>query len=827
MKMKDKLFLILLAGVLLLAGCADPVSDLKTGAAPELDGESGVAFTIPVLAPWLARALASVAEADVPSRAFMVSDKVEIIAFDSTSTEVKRTSFARDMEPGDSISGSLALDVGTGYTLEVNIYNYAVSETEPVLRGVSPAFDVVRGQHMPVSVACLPINPVPLAEGTPGTYDMLPFVLDNQGMPLEYGGETWFSLTAPSSGCVQFLFSPFDETYYFLTLYTEEGRVFDNRDLYNIDQYQNDSFVTGLTPGDTYFAGLACSAPAYEAVGGSLSMAEYVPNYLDETDVPDPDLRSLLEYYTGKEFTLSTGTPGADSISDMDLAGIEDEIRTDGWNGGPVITTLTNVKGIEYCDGTDFLLLNMNDLSGVDANLASIAGMDNLRQLDAYYCHLQDLEFLEGATNLENLAIVGNTDLDAAALAFITAANFPYLRRLDISGWDRNGDDIADYVTPAEWTTLLDELEEFTELVRVNLETFMDQDAMFAELYATLFSPDPSKWETISLSGNQISSASLASLVNLPNLELLNLDRNLSLTDLSFVAGMASLNGVSLVDSGITDITPLETLMNNGGLSDFSGWNHDIMINSCSSLDLTEGTANGDALAALVGAGVRVSHDASWIGHGPVWEAAFSNPEGAGIHGMAFDGTNLWMVARDLDEILKVDPSDGTVLGRFDSPVSGGTGLTWDGTNLWFTSDNNDPGYFTLYKLDPADGTVLTSFNAPGSHDSTGMTWDGTALWNTGFHENLYRIDPADGTVLATLDAPEGTMEGMAYAHDVLYVLSWEMGEVGKIDPATGELLDHFSTPEAHPLGLTYDGTHLWCSIDGGTQIYRMDISSW
>src|SRR5690606_6590189 len=69
-------------------------------------------------------------------------------------------------------------------------------------------------------------------------------------------------------------------------------------------------------------------------------------------------------------------------------------------------------------------------------------------------------------------------------------------------------------------------------------------------------------------------------------------------------------------------------------------------------------------------------------------------------------------------------------------------GLAWDGTNLWLVASR------TIYKIDPATGNVLTSFPEPG-RGATTIAFDGTDLWVADATTGLaYRMDPDTGAVL-------------------------------------------------------------------------------
>jgi hypothetical protein len=269
-----------------------------------------------------------------------------------------------------------------------------------------------------------------------------------------------------------------------------------------------------------------------------------------------------------------------------------------------------------------------------------------------------------------------------------------------------------------------------------------------------------------------------------------------------------------LYSTAVSDLTPIWHLYSiHGAFSDPDNNNY-ININGCN-MDITPGSSNYTIVSNLINAGVLVVYgDGNQIYTQVIaWEDVFTNPNGAYIHGMTYDGAVLWMVGRDTNLIYRVDATDGSVLTTIPSPTTAtdGTGLTYDGSSLWYTHDQSPR---MIYEVDPADGTVLSSFAAPGGGDSTGLAWDGTYLWNTGFGENIYQLDTA-GNVQTSFTAPTDTPEGMTYANGYLWTIGY-YNTLYKLDPADGTIVASYSTPPASLYGLTSDGTNRWLSTNDG-----------
>lgn len=601
----------IIAVVLLAGGCGTPFLPDVDGmnpppGAPNGGGgvSTGVTLRIPHLAPWI-RALW--APSGSGARAIGVSDAVEIIVGQGVG-EVLRRNVSHDDDLAQTIECAIGLPAGTGYEITVNIYNHQVSTDLPVVSGTASGVTVVEGQRTAITITCTPTNPVPVSLDAATSVELVPFGM--YGDPT--GSEVWFQFTAPSSGYLRVTPSFAGIHQAAVGLFDAAGIIVGDQTVMNTITSAPSIFLTGMGAGQTYYLVVAVTASDSALKSGTLLLEEVVPNYLDDTDVPNADLRQLLEFYTGKEFTTATNPNPASPITDADLAALSGEVRTDGYNGGPVVSGITNLTGLEYCDGVHFVLLNGNDLSGPDANLQVLSRMDSLFTLDAVSCGLQDLSFLAGVTQLSQLKVWDNPDLDLADLLSVDAASFPDLTHLGIGAWDTDGDGIVDSVSEGDWQSILTMLSGHTVLDDLILVDFEITDGMLGSLYSQVLNQDPSRWDKLSLAGGSLTEASAADLANLPGLRELILSNNPGLADISWITGLTELTGLRLDGTGITDITPLATLYDNGGLATRHWWAEDVDIRGCASLDLSGGSANLASLEYLLGNGVRVAADATW-----------------------------------------------------------------------------------------------------------------------------------------------------------------------------------------------------------------------
>lgn len=198
--------------------------------------------------------------------------------------------------------------------------------------------------------------------------------------------------------------------------------------------------------------------------------------------------------------------------------------------------------------------------------------------------------------------------------------------------------------------------------------------------------------------------------------------------------------------------------------------------------------------------------------------ASFANPGSQSLHGLAFDGTDLWLAGYGEGKIHKVDTS-GKLLTSIDAQSSNPTGLTFDGTYLWVASDTT----LKIYQIDTS-GNLISSFAAPGD-DSTGLAFDGTALWNADFSfgGRIHKLDTS-GALITSFKAPGSNPEGLTFDGSNLWLTDYDQNKIYKLTTG-GAVLASAPGPGGHPIGLTFDGTYLWLADQQTNLVYKLATS--
>lgn len=169
------------------------------------------------------------------------------------------------------------------------------------------------------------------------------------------------------------------------------------------------------------------------------------------------------------------------------------------------------------------------------------------------------------------------------------------------------------------------------------------------------------------------------------------------------------------------------------------------------------------------------------------------------VHGVTFDGQNIWLASDD--KLSAIDPDTGETTRSFDVPADAGT--AFDGHYLYQIVEDR------IQKIDPVSGQVLATIPAPGGGDDSGLTWAEGTLWVGQYHHRqILQIDPNTGTVLRTIQSNR-FVTGVTWAGDELWhaTLENEESELRRVNPQTSQVLEIVEMPSGTLIsGLESDG---------------------
>ncbi len=306
----------------------------------------------------------------------------------------------------------------------------------------------------------------------------------------------------------------------------------------------------------------------------------------------------------------------------------------------------------DYPDPSTFALPDLSILRGLralrvdglpldDADIETIGSTDTLRYLNIYGS--EDTGYELAFTQLDPLADVQDlSSLNMGGLLpvsvtewteLVTPANFPKLDRILL----RHSFE-ADSVTSADLTAMVDAVAVFVDAGTSFSEVQLSgtANAAFSQenvqtLIDEVWLPSADTLRSISFDPSDANNKQLETIGTLANLDLINAAGSDKITDftpiadlprmsylelyatnfddedLAAISGLNSLRVLNMPDTQITDITPLQTLLDNGAFAN-DGL---VKLDGNPQLDLSPDTANGDVLSALEAAGVDVRYEAS------------------------------------------------------------------------------------------------------------------------------------------------------------------------------------------------------------------------
>lgn len=175
------------------------------------------------------------------------------------------------------------------------------------------------------------------------------------------------------------------------------------------------------------------------------------------------------------------------------------------------------------------------------------------------------------------------------------------------------------------------------------------------------------------------------------------------------------------------------------------------------------------------------------------------------IHGVSFDGENVWFASGD--RLNAFDPESGQKLRSID--VAAHAGTAFDGRHFFQLANDR------IQKIDPDTGAVLSTIPAPGGGRDSGLTWAEGTLWVGQYRERkIHQIDPETGKILRTIESSR-FVTGVTWVDGELWHATWEGDEsdLRRVDPKTGKLLERLDMPAGMSIsGLESDGAdRLYC----------------
>ncbi len=198
---------------------------------------------------------------------------------------------------------------------------------------------------------------------------------------------------------------------------------------------------------------------------------------------------------------------------------------------------------------------------------------------------------------------------------------------------------------------------------------------------------------------------------------------------------------------------------------------------------------------------------------------------GDGVGAAIDTAQRLFAIAQGGDEIVELNPADGSEIRRFPAPesVSGSGGLTFDGESLFFITS----GSRTLWQLNPYFGTVIDQFELERLDGVTGLAAVGEKIYlldhDRWFGHILLEFDPTGRERLRAIEIgqfnngmylPDGLTGLTGLADPPALAAVDDNDYVVLIDPATGLITQVFEAGGAVLGALAAVDGQLYVGVD-------------
>jgi streptogramin lyase len=179
-------------------------------------------------------------------------------------------------------------------------------------------------------------------------------------------------------------------------------------------------------------------------------------------------------------------------------------------------------------------------------------------------------------------------------------------------------------------------------------------------------------------------------------------------------------------------------------------------------------------------------------------------PDHAPVHGVTFDGTEIWFASGE--KLQAVDSESGQPTRALEIPS--GAGVAFDGKHFYQVAGG------VIHKVDPRTGQIVATIAAPSAQDNSGLAWAEGSLWlGRGSDRAIVELDPKTGKVLSTI-ASDRFVTGVSFSEGELwhgtllgYDAEHDRSQLRHVDRKTGEVLECLELPPGVGVtGLEADG---------------------
>ena len=200
-------------------------------------------------------------------------------------------------------------------------------------------------------------------------------------------------------------------------------------------------------------------------------------------------------------------------------------------------------------------------------------------------------------------------------------------------------------------------------------------------------------------------------------------------------------------------------------------------------------------------------------------------------HGVAFDGTHVWISNEGANSVTELNPTDGS----FVRTLSGGNygfnlpyDIVFDGQHLWITNAGGN----SITEVNASDGSWIRTVSAAsyGFNYPYAAVFDGAHIWVANYYGNsVTGINVVDGSRVRTLFGSPYRFNGpsaLAFDGSHVWVTNSAGNSVTAFNSSDGTWARTLSASGYRfnsPSGISFDGGYLWVTNQFGNSVTLFD----
>ena len=183
---------------------------------------------------------------------------------------------------------------------------------------------------------------------------------------------------------------------------------------------------------------------------------------------------------------------------------------------------------------------------------------------------------------------------------------------------------------------------------------------------------------------------------------------------------------------------------------------------------------------------------------------------GGAFMGGVFDGESIWLVPYNSDDLVKVNPSDGSMTSYAHGKGTGAfRGGVFDGESIWLVPDYSDD----LVKVNPSDGSMTSYAHGKGDTAFIGGVFDGESIWLVPYSsDDLVKVNPSNGSMTSY---PHGkgnyAFIGGVFDGESIWLVPFYSDDLVKVNPSDGSMTSYIHGKGTGAfVGGVFDGESIW-----------------